>query len=75
MCKVEEARVFIPASLVSDTYEKDFPNMQIRKSNSLSQSSIREEAVSSVTVNSFFLLRRKQKQKELIGEDRMLAIQ
>ena len=60
---VDEARVFIPASLVSDTYEKDLPNMQIRRLNSLSQNSTREDAASSVTVSSFFLLRKQRNRK------------
>ena len=63
---VEEARVFIPASLVSDTYEKIFPNMQIRGSSSLSQSSTQEDAVSSVTANSFFLLRKLRNRKSFL---------
>ena len=63
---VEEARVFIPASLVSDTYEKRiFQNMQIKKSNSLSLNSIQEEDVSLVTVNSFFLLKKQRNRKNL----------
>ena len=36
---IEEARVFIPASLVSDSYERDLKNTKDRKSNSLSASS------------------------------------
>ena len=50
---VEETRVFIPASLVSDSYEKILENMTDRKLASLSQNLIQENAVSSVTENSF----------------------
>ena len=42
---------------------KTFPNMQIRRSNSLSQNSTREDAASSVTVNSFFSLRKQRNRK------------
>ena len=52
---IDETRVFIPASLVSDTFEKDLTKYaRIRRSNSLSQSSTREEEESSVTENSFW---------------------
>ena len=49
---VEESRVFIPASLVSDTFERDLTNMKDRKLNLLLSSSIlrREELL--VTENS-----------------------
>lgn len=60
---VEETRVFIPASLVSDVYEKICLNMQIRKLNSLLPSSTREEDASSVTANSSSLLRRRNCRK------------
>ena len=40
--------------------------MQIRRSNSLSQSSTREDAASSVTVSSFFVAEKAEKQKELL---------
>ena len=42
---------------------KIFPNMQIRRSSLLSQSSTQEDAVSSVTANSFFLLRKLRNRK------------
>ena len=45
---------------------KIFPNMQIRRLSSLSQSSTQEDAVSSVTVNSFFLLRRLRNRKSFL---------
>ena len=70
---VEEARVFIPASLVSDTYEKDLSKYADKKSNSLSLNSIQEEDVSLVTVNSFFLLKKQRNRKNLWRKS-MLAI-
>ena len=64
---VDEARVFIPASLVSDTYEKDLElSTKIRKSNLLSASSIQEETVSSVTEDSFLLLRKQKSRKNCL---------
>ena len=45
---------------------KIFPNMQIRRSSSLSQSSTQEDAVSSVTANSFFLLRKLRNRKSFL---------
>ena len=76
---VEEARVFIPAVLMLRKQEysflqalylthmrKIFPNMQIRRSSSLSQSSTQEDAVSSVTANSFFLLRKLRNRKSFL---------
>ena len=60
---VEETRVFIPASLVSDVYEKICLNMQIRKLNSLLPSSTREEDASSVTATATSLLRRRNCRK------------
>ena len=45
---------------------KIFPNMQIRRLSSLSQSSTQEDAVSSVTVNSFFLLRKQRNRKSFL---------
>mgnify|MGYP000140461102 CR=1 FL=1 len=63
---VEEARVFIPASLVSDTYEKDLSKYADQRSSSLSQSSTQEDAVSSVTANSFFLLRKLRNRKSFL---------
>ena len=43
---IEEARVFIPASLVSDSYERDLKKYEGQESNSLSASStlVREES-------------------------------
>ena len=48
---VEGARVFIPASLVSDTYEKNLDKYKDQEIES--QSSIRADAASSVTASSF----------------------
>ena len=53
---------FLQASFPTHT-RKTFPNMQIRRSNSLSQNSTREDAASSVTVNSFFSLRKQRNRK------------
>ena len=71
---VEETRVFIPASLVSDTYEKISANMLIRRLSSLSQSSIQEDVASLVTANSFLLLRKLRNSRSLWSVS-MLAIQ
>ena len=60
---VDEARVFILQASFPTHTRKTFPNMQIRKSNSLSQNSTREDAASSVTVSSFFLLRKQRNRK------------
>ena len=45
---------------------KTFPNTQIRRSSLLSQSSTQEDAVSSVTANSFFLLRKLRNRKSFL---------
>ena len=55
---VDEARIFIPAALYPTYMRKIYPNMLIKRSNSLSQSSIREEEESSATASSLSLLRR-----------------
>ena len=53
---VEEVRIFIPASLVSDTYEKDLN--KYAGSNSLSASTILREEDISATASSLSLLRK-----------------
>ena len=60
---VDEARVFIPASLVSILTKKTFLSTKIRKSNLLSANSIQEETVSSVTEDSFLLLKEQRSRK------------
>ena len=63
---VDEARVFIPASLVSDTYEKDLSKYADQEIEFvITEFNPEEEAVSSVTANSFLLAEKAEMQKEL----------
>ena len=63
---VEEARVFIPASLVSDTYEKDLSKYADQEIEFVITEFNQEDAVSSVTANSFFLLRKLRNRKSFL---------
>ena len=66
---VDEARVFIPASLVSDTYEKDLVKVsKIRKSNLLSASSIQEENRIIGDRRQLLVAEKAEKQKELFAK-------
>mgnify|MGYP002772953700 CR=1 FL=1 len=68
---VEEARVFIPASLVSDTYEKDLSKYADQEIEFV----ITEfNPVSSVTANSFFLLRKQKNRKNLWKESTLAML-
>ena len=55
---VDEARILSRQALYPTYMRKIYPNMLIKRSNSLSQSSIREEEESSATASSLSLLRR-----------------
>ena len=72
---VDETRVFIPASLVSDTYEKDLSKVcRIRRLSSLSLSSIRRRRRIIGDRKQLLVAEKAEKQKELYASASMLAI-
>ena len=66
---MEETRVFIPASLVSDTFEKNLTKYEVRKLNSLSQSSTREEEESSVTAKQLLVADKSRTAESIISSE------